>query len=338
MLRCEGITLFPKKASAETPRNSVQTTNNMTIEWARLKRQKAVEQVDRGIYLRGEGRCRVMLLHGLTGTPTELGYIAHFLRQRARFHVSCPRLVNHGQPMSVLARTKWSELYESARQAFLEASRQAKTEGVPLVIGGLSLGANLSLMLAAEFPGQVAGVACLAPTLFYDGWSVPWYHRLLPLVDYTPFKYFTFFREGHPFGLKDEDLRAKIAEHYSKVDVHDSSSAAKSGYAHFPVRLFCEMGRIIKRCKETLPRVVSPVLVVQAENDDMTSPRNAQFILERVASERRELMLLKDSYHLVSADRERSHVAERLQKFCGSFVQPQDTAVQGEIADAQAAA
>ena len=308
----------------------------MTIEWARLKREKATDAVDRGIYLRGEGRCRVMLLHGLTGTPTELGYLAHFLRSRARFHVSCPRLVNHGQPMSVLARTKWHQLYDSARQAFLEASKAAKAEGVPLVVGGLSLGANLSLMLAAEFPGQIAGVACLAPTLFYDGWSVPWYHRLLPFVDYTPLKYFTFFRESHPFGLKDEDLRAKIAEHYASVDLHDSSSAAKSGYAHFPVRLFCEMGRIIKRCKETLPRVTSPVLVVQAENDDMTSPRNAQFILERVASERRELLLLKDSYHLVSADRERSRVAERLQHFCGSLVAP--GAALGERAHAQAAA
>ena len=309
----------------------------MTIEWARLKRQKAVDSVDRGIYLHGEGRCRVMLLHGLTGTPTELGYIAHFLRSRARFHVSCPRLVNHGQPMSVLARTKWHQLYDSARQAFLEANRAAKKEGVPLVVGGLSLGANLSLMLAAEFPGQIAGVACLAPTLFYDGWSVPWYHRLLPLVDYTPLKYFTFFRESHPYGLKDEDLRAKIAEHYASVDLHDSSEAAKSGYAHFPVRLFCEMGRIIKRCKETLPRVTSPVLVVQAENDDMTSPRNAQFILERVASERRELMLLKDSYHLVSADRERSRVAERLQHFCGSLIAT-EAAASGERSHAQVAA
>src|SRR5256885_11185405 len=55
------------------------------------------------------------------------------------YHVSCPRLVNHGQPMNVLARTKWSELYESAKQAFFEASRQAKAERVPLVIGGPSL-------------------------------------------------------------------------------------------------------------------------------------------------------------------------------------------------------
>jgi len=288
----------------------------MTIEWARLKRQKATDAVDRGIYLRGEGRCRVMLLHGLTGTPTELGYIAHFLRSRARFHVSCPRLVNHGQPMSVLARTKWHQLYDSARQAFLEASKAAKAEGVPLVVGGLSLGANLSLMLAAEFPGQIAGVACLAPTLFYDGWSVPWYHRLIPLVEFTPLKHFAYFREREPFGLKDEALRGKIAEQYGKMDLRDSSGAAKSGYAHFPVRLFCEMRHLIRRCKEALEAVAAPVLVVQAEHDDVTSPRNAQFILERVASPKRELLLLKNSYHLVAADLERSVVAARLQKFC----------------------
>ena len=294
----------------------------MTIEWARLKPEGAVEPADRGIFLKGEGRCRIMLLHGLTGTPTELGYVAHWLRSRGRYHVSVPRLANHGQPMSVLARTKWSDIYQSAKDAFAEARAASRAEGVPLVIGGLSMGANLALMLAAEFTEDVAGVVCLAPTLFYDGWSVPWYHRLLPLVDYTPLKHFTYFRESEPFGLKDEELRRKIAEHYGAMSVHDWRGAAKSGYAHFPVRLFCEMRHLIRSCKQALSRVASPVLVVQAENDDVTSPRNAEFILERVRSERRELLLLKNSYHLVAADLERSLVAARLQKFCGSLAAP----------------
>jgi carboxylesterase len=304
----------------------------MTIEWARLKPEGAIGPIDRGIFLTGEGRCRVMLLHGLTGTPTELGYVAHWLRSRGRYHVSVPRLANHGQPMSVLAGTKWSEIYQSAKDAFAEARAASRAEGVPLVIGGLSMGANLALMLAAEFAADVAGVVCLAPTLFYDGWSVPWYHRLIPLVAYTPLKHFSYFREGEPFGLRDEDLRRKIAEQYGAMSVHDWRGAAKSGYAHFPVRLFCEMRHLIRRCKQALARVASPVLVVQAENDDVTSPRNARFILERIASERRELLLLKNSYHLVAADLERSLVAERLQKFCGSLAVP--TNVAREVASA----
>lgn len=291
----------------------------MTIEWARLKPQQGIENLDRGIFLRGEGRGRVLLLHGLTGTPTELAYLAHWLRGRARHHVSCPRLANHGQPIGILARTTAPQLYASARGAFREARQAARAEGLPLVVGGLSLGAILALMLAADFPSDVAGVVCLAPTLFYDGWSVPWYQRLIPLVDFTPLKYFAYFREGEPFGLRDEALRAKVAAQYAGTDLCDSSAAAKSGYAHFPVRLFCEMRYLIKACKRALRRVSSPVLVVQAEHDDVTSPRNAEYVLERVASRRRELLLLRRSYHLVAADLERSLVAERVQKFCASL-------------------
>ena len=294
----------------------------MTIEWALLKPAATLEPVDRGIFLRGDGRRRVLLLHGLTGTPTELGYVAHWLRSRGRFHVSCPRLVNHGQPLAVLARTTWREIYQSAKDAFLEARAAAHAERIPLVIGGLSMGANLSLMLAAEFPDEVAGVVCLAPTLFYDGWSVPWYHRLIAFAHYTGLKNFTYFREGEPFGLKDEALRSKVREHYGKMGLHDSSGAASLGYSHFPVRLFCEMSHLIRRCKQALPRVAAPVLVVQAEHDDVTSPRNAKYILGRVSSERRELLLLKNSYHLVAADLERSLVAERLQAFCDSLAAP----------------
>jgi len=294
----------------------------MTIEWALLRPAGTLEPVDRGIFLRGEDRCRVMLLHGLTGTPAELGYVAHWLKSRGRYHVSCPRLVNHGQPLGVLARTTWREIYQSAKDAFLEARSAAREERVPLVIGGLSMGANLSLMLAAEFPGDVAGVVCLAPTLFYDGWSVPWYHRLIGFAHFSGLKRFTFFREGEPYGLKDQALRRKIAERYGKMSLRDSSGAAATGYAHFPVALFCEMRHLIRRCQQALPRVVSPVLVVQAENDDVTSPRNAQYILDRVAGPRRELLLLKNSYHLVAADLERSLVAERLQKFCATLAAP----------------
>ena len=310
----------------------------MAIEWARLKPQRTVELADRGIFLRADGGCRVMLLHGLTGCPAELGYVAHWLRSRGRYHVSCPRLVNHGQPIDILARTTWTQLYESAKDAFFEARAAARAEGVPLVIGGLSLGAVLSLMLAAEFPDDVAGAACLSPTLFYDGWSVPWYHRLIPLVDYTPLKYFAYFREDEPFGLKDESLRGKIAARYRKMSLRDSAGAATSGYAHFPVRLFCEMRHLIKMCKRALPSVACPLLVVQAEQDDITGPSNARFVIEHVISSRRELLLLKQSYHLVSADVERSIVADRLQKFCGSLAVPRSAAPKTERVDAKIAA
>ena len=261
----------------------------------------------------------VLLLHGLTGSPTELGYLAYSLRHRGGHSVHCPRLVNHGQPLAVLARTTWRQLYSSAKEAFIEARGAARAKRVPLVVGGLSLGAILSLMLAAEFPDDVAGATCLSPTLFYDGWNVPWYCRLIPLVNYTPLKYFSYFRESAPFGLKDEELRRKMAAQYGKMSLRDSAGAASLGYAHFPVRLFCEMQPLIAQCKRMLPKVTSPVLLIQAANDDMTGPRNSEFIRDRVGSAQSELVLLKKSYHVVSADLERAAVADHLQRFCGAL-------------------
>jgi len=291
----------------------------MSIEWAWVRRQTPVALADRGIFLPADGGCTVLLLHGLTGSPTELGYLAYSLRHRGGHAVHVPRLVNHGQPLAVLARTTWRQLYGSAREAFLEARSAARAQRVPLVVGGLSLGAIISLMLAAEFPDDVAGTACLSPTLFYDGWNVPWYHKLIPLVNYSPLKYFSYFRESAPFGLKDEELRRKISAQYEKMSPHDSGDAALLGYAHFPVRLFCEMLPLIAQCKRILPAVNSPVLLVQAVNDDMTGPKNSEFIRDRVGSARSELVLLEKSYHVVSADLERTAVADHLQRFCGSL-------------------
>lgn len=291
----------------------------MAIEWGWIGREAPVDVPDRGIALPANSGCMVLLLHGLTGTPTELGYVAYYLRHRGGHSVRVPRLANHGQPLGVLARTSWRQLHASAREAFFEARREARERNLPLVIGGLSLGAVLSLMIAAEFPQDVSGVVCLSPTLFYDGWNVPWYHKLIPLVSYTPLKYFAYFREDAPFGLKDEDLRRRMAGEYGKTSLRESAAAAALGYAHFPVRLFCEMRPLIARCKRLLSRVTSPVLLVQAENDDMTSPKNAEFIRDRVSSARRELVLLKESYHLVTVDLERSIVAERLRAFCDSL-------------------
>jgi carboxylesterase len=291
----------------------------MAVEWAWVRRQRPVPLADRGIFLPADGGCTVLLLHGLTGSPTELGYLAYSLRHRGGHAVRVPRLVNHGQPLGVLARTKWHELYGSAKEAFLEARSVARANRTPLVVGGLSLGAVLSLLLAAEFPEDVAGTVCLSPTLFYDGWNVPWTHKLIPIVNYTPLKFFSFFRESEPFGLKDAELRGKVAEQYAKMSLRDSGDAASLGYAHFPVRLFCEMQPLIARCKRMLPEVTSPVLLVQAANDDMTGPRNSEFIRARVGSARSELVVLEQSYHVVSADLERETVAGHLQRFCGSL-------------------
>jgi esterase/lipase len=80
------------------------------------------------------------------------------------------------------------------------------------------------------------------------------------------------------------------------------------------------MHHLIKACMRTLPRVKAPILVVQAEHDDATGSRNAEFILNRTSSRRKELLRLQNSYHVVTADLERAKVAAAMQVFCDSVI------------------
>jgi len=291
----------------------------MKMEWAWLRGRTAVPEPRNEIGLEGSENCRLLLLHGLTGTPTEFAYIAHFAHRRGAVSVECPRLVNHGQPLAILARTSWRQLLDSARAHLRAASVRAKREDAALVVGGLSLGAVLSLILAAESPDDIAGVIALSPTLFYDGWNVPWSHRLIALADYVPIKHFIYLREQPPYGLKDPALRRKVAMLYERAKVGADEDPAQFGYAHFPLRLFCEMRHLIALCKRTLPQVRAPLLVLQAAEDDATSPRNAHYIIEHVNSQQTKLVMFADSYHVITADRDRAQVAAAMTEFCTSI-------------------
>jgi carboxylesterase len=289
------------------------------LEWAWLRDQRPIVAPSTGIVLNGASRCRLLLFHGLTGSPAELAYIAHYVHRRGEMNVECPQLVNHGQPIAVLGRTRMEEIYAGVRADLARAREACAKDGLPLVIGGLSLGAILALMLAAEEPDAVQGVVCMSPTLFYDGWNVPWMHRLIPLADYIPLKYFAYLRESPPYGLRNEALRSRVAAQYDSATLHDHALATKLGYAHFPVALFCEMRHLIGRCVALLPRVTAPLLLLQAQEDDITSPRNSQFIYERVASAQKDIVLLRHSYHVITADDDRERVAEAVTAFCGAI-------------------
>ena len=64
-------------------------------------------------------------------------------------------------------------------------------------------------------------------------------------------------------------------------------------------------------------KITTPVQMVQARYDDVTSPRNAQFIYDRVSSKKKEIVYLEDSYHVITADQEKDKVAHAMDEFFG---------------------
>lgn len=265
---------------------------------------------DNSFRLEGNNGKAVILIHGLTGTPHEMRFIANYLNRQG-FTVLCPRLANHGKPISILQRTKWQECHQSVRACYLGIRGQY----THVYAGGLSMGALLALLLADEFQGEVSGVSCLSPTLFYDGWNSPWYRFLLPIGYLTPLKHFFYFKEEPPYGFKSEAMRRRIHAYYDGADLDNLQDVDQFGYPYFPVSLLHQLEKLVSYLRGRLSNIEAPVQIMQAKDDDMTSVRNSQFIYDRVRSPQKQLILLHNSYHIITADQERNTVAQKMAEF-----------------------
>ncbi len=255
-------------------------------------------------------RTGVLLIHGLGGTPVEMKTVARRLSE-AGHTVLCCQLAGHCGSEMDLARTSWRDWYASAETALaqLEACCDA------IVVGGLSMGGLLAAKLAAAEPERVQGLVILAPTLWYDGWAIPWYSFMLKalrfLID-TPIGDRWRFVEREPYGIKDERVRKLVLQAMSSGD------SSLAGVLRTPPQALRELWRLVNALKPELPRIKQNTLLVQARDDDVASMANAQY-LQRYLGGVVETLILDDSYHLVTMDRQRSLVNSRVVAFTQSI-------------------
>ncbi|MFA4992957.1 MAG: alpha/beta fold hydrolase [Candidatus Omnitrophota bacterium] len=260
---------------------------------------------DTGFFLPGDKNL-CFLIHGLTGTAKEMGAIAQRLNKQG-FSVAAPLLLNHDKSISCLKRTRWQDIYKSIRDEFLKYANDYEN----IFVAGLSFGALIGILLTHEFPDKIKALNCFSPTLFYDGWGNPKSRIFLPLVYKTPFKYWLYFKEGYPYGLKNERLRSKVENFYKDAGLFDYSKVHLYGYPVIPVSCMHQNSLLAKKIISVLKDIRTPVQLLQAREDDVTSPRNSYCIYNRVSSREKEIIFLENSYHIITADQERDKVAEK---------------------------
>jgi len=272
-------------------------------------RRQIVNIPNTSFFLPGD-RNLCFLIHGLTGTAKEMGSIAQQLNKRG-FSVAAPLMVNHNKSISALKRTSWQELYSGLRNEFIKYSEDYEN----IFVAGLSFGALIGILLAHEFPNKVKAINCFSPTLFFDGWGNPKIRILLPLVYKTPLKYWFYFKEEYPYGIKNQRLRTKIESFYKEAKLFDYSKVHLYGYPIIPIACMYQNYLLSKKISSMLKEVKTPIQLMQARDDDVTSPKNSYYIYDRVSSKDKEIVFLEDSYHIITADQERDKVAEKTVSF-----------------------
>ena len=261
-------------------------------------------------FIERKGKVGVLLIHGLTGTPTEMKQFGKVIARQG-FTVACPELAGHCATIEALSATKWKDWYHSIEVAF----DALKEECEHVFVAGLSMGALIALLLAAKRGHQVAGIILLSTTFFYDGWNVPKFKQkyILPIVLYSPLRYFLHWEETAPYGIKDERTRALV---HAILENRDNQAADKIGYFKTPGTVVLESVRLIKAAKKCLKNVVVPTLIVHATEDDMASIKNAHYTKENISSEIVETFFVDDTYHVLTLDKRKDDVAKRSAKFC----------------------
>lgn len=248
----------------------------------------------------------VLLVHGLTGTPAEMRLLGKRLH-REGFTVHGVQLAGHCGNEDDLLTTGWRDWHASVEQAAVRMRPHVDH----LFVAGLSMGALLALLLAAERPDLVDGVGVLGATFRYDGWNMPAIARLsflLPLVKRLGLARRRSFLEQSPYGIRDERIRAQIS---GAMLGGDSATAGLPGN---PWHSLADLYLLAARVRRRLVDVRAPCLVAHATEDDVANVRNAHLVAARVRAPV-ELLLLANSYHMITLDRERGILAARLAAF-----------------------
>lgn len=254
--------------------------------WTDKKLMKGAEP----IFLRGRKDIGVLLFHGWSSSPQEFN--PSFTESTAKYlnglgyTVYVPLHRGHGTRPTDLLDIGWSEWLTDARAAYDFLAGQIRGG---IVVGGMSMGANLALVIAAEKP--VLGVIPMGTPIFF---------------------------RFHVFGLLWAWLlrnwKNLMSKRYRKRDryivtrkVHYIQYPPVSAYAAINSR---------KDAKRALRKIRAPILIMHSINDNVANPFSAVYIYRHVNSQDKRVFLVSKSYHSFTTD---VHSSEA-NKIIGEFV------------------
>jgi carboxylesterase len=234
-------------------------------------------------YLEG-GPTGILLIHGFTGSPPEMRWIGEYLNRNG-LTVAAPLLPGHGTTVEDMNRCRWRDWTGCVEGAL--ADLRGRCDRV--FVGGLSMGALLTLYLAARHP-DLPGVVLYSPATRVADWRI----LLTPLA--------RFFVRTLP---KSEES-----------DLTDPEAERRLwSYEEYPVPAAAELLQLSLWVRRHLRQVTCPLLLVYSTRDLSIHPQSGPFTYEHVASSDKEMLVLHNSGHALTVDSEWEMVAERTLRF-----------------------
>lgn len=238
------------------------------------------------------GPSAVLLCHGFTGTPTTMRFWAEDLARRG-YTVRVPRLPGHGTRWQEMNRVAWSDWVDCVDDAYraLAASYER------VAVCGLSMGGALALRLAELHP-EIAGVCLVNPAIYATDpqWRfLPAYARVVP-------------------------ARSAPGSDVAQIQF-PGVTAEQLSYDFSPLPAAVQMWDMWRVVRSDLHRVTQPLLVFASEEDHVVDPSSVALIRTGVSTPAPEVVMLHDSYHVATVDRDAPMIFERSAAWLGPLLE-----------------
>jgi carboxylesterase len=236
----------------------------------------------------------VLLVHGFTGSPWEVRPLGEALADRG-YHVEAPLLPGHGGEPEAMLWVTWREWLGAAEAAL---RRLAGFERV--LVSGLSMGALLSLLLAARHPSRVKGLALLAPVARVQGRRA----QVLRALRHLP-------------------LRGLVPEWVTKdgSDLEQPEARAEAPLLpRYPVARVLDLFTLQDVAADAVQDVRCPSLVLAARNDHVVDFDAVLALHARLPGAR--LVTLQRGFHQVLRDTDRAVAITAVADFFDGLARP----------------
>jgi carboxylesterase len=246
---------------------------------------------DGAIRWQGHRPLGCVLVHGFTATPEEVRPLGEAL-SAAGFRALAIRLPGHATSVADLGTVGRRQWLTAVEAGVREMAEQTQT----VALAGVSLGALLSLAVAAAGSPRVQALALLGtPLRLADERAA-----MLRYVAWVP-------------GLLPP---SRLVRKRQGRDILDAEARTRSvAYDAFPLTGVVELLRLRAAVRRGLRRVTQPTLLLHGRHDRTAPIAGLDELRRRLASKPLEVTIFEQSAHVLTEDGERDAVATRVVEF-----------------------
>lgn len=238
------------------------------------------------VFLEGQKRIGILLIHGWSSTPEELRSTIKYLNKLG-YPIYAPLLRGHGTEPRDLIGLKWEDWLEDSCAAYDWLSQYASE----IVVGGMSTGSLLALNLSQK--RKVKGIIAMGTPIF------------------TKLRWRVIIRALY-WILRNRKLLKKMYRRKEDREI----ALKKVHYAEFPPKSMLEVNKLIPFTRKIIPAIQEPILIMHSRPDSIILPKSSEYLYDKVGSKDKELVFFENSYHVFTVDSQ----ADKANQLMGAFI------------------